>query len=104
MRSSMAQRRHAMLEYTARPGTLDELREAAREFVDTSLERESGLSRHEAHVVGTSRQVVHVMTFEDGLAARDHREAKHTRSFTEHLEELAEDDLAVHELDPVKDR
>lgn len=97
----MSERVHVMLEYTAKPERFDELREAAREFVDTTLEREPQLSRHEAHVVETSRQFVHLLTFDDALAAREHRQAKHTREFTERFEDAFEGAPSVHELEPV---
>lgn len=90
-----------LVEYTAREGRLDPVREAARRFAETSLDREPGLVRHEAYRIEGTRTFVHVLAFEDGLAARDHRNARHTREFTSAIADEIEGGLDARELEAV---
>lgn len=90
-----------LLEYAAKPDHVEDIAREAERFVEVSLDREAHLARHEAYRIEATRTFVHLLTFEDGLAARDHRTAKHTERFTEAIQEGIEGDLDVRELEPV---
>lgn len=93
---------HVLLEYTVVPDRLDEVQAAAQRFVADSRAGEDHLDRHEAYRIEGTRTFVHVLVFEDELAARDHRDAEHTRAFTEAVAENLESGPDIRELDPVK--
>lgn len=90
---------HAMLQYTAREGAVEELTEHARAFAGHATEREPHALRHEVLRFEGSRTFLHLMSFEDALAAEDHRSSKHTRRFTADLAGLIEGDPQLLELE-----
>lgn len=92
---------HALLEATAKPGRLDAVQAAARRFVDAVRRREPHADRVEAFTLEGTRTLVVHLVFADALAAEDHRSAKHTREFTEHLDEACEA-VDLHALEPVQ--
>lgn len=91
---------HALLEATAEPGQLDAVRSATERFVEAVQEREAQAKRIEAFTLEGTRTVLVHLVFEDPLAARDHRSAKHTRTFTDTLDDACEA-VDLHELEPV---
>lgn len=93
---------HVLLEYTVVPDRLDEVQAAAQRFVDDSTAKEDHLRRHQAYRIEGTRTFVHVLVFEDELAVRDHRNADHTRAFTEAVADHLESGPDIRELDPVK--
>lgn len=88
---------HALLEITVEPGQHDQVLEAVSSFVDTVRDRETRTRTVEAFAIEGTRTVLVHLVFEDALAARDHREAKHTRAFTDEIADVAEA-IDVHEL------
>lgn len=93
---------HVLLEYTVLAERLDQVQEAARGFLETSRKREGRLRRHQAYRIEGTRTFVHVLAFEDGLAAREHRSREHTESFTEALEGNLEGEIDLRGLEPVE--
>lgn len=91
-----------LLEYTAKAKRVADVEAAAESLVEASRAREAELSRHEAYRIEGTRTFVHVLEFEDGLAARDHRNSDHVREFTEAVEGALEGDMDVRELEPVE--
>lgn len=92
---------HALVEATAEPGRIEEVEDAARDFVEAVRAREAGARRADAlRLTGTRTVVVHLV-FEDSLAAEDHRSAKHTRRFTERVDAACEA-FDVHDVDALE--
>ncbi len=90
----------ALVEVTAQPGQLGEIREAARTFLDEAQETEARLEQAEAYVIEGKRTLLVHLVFEDALAAQEHRSKTHTVRFTEEIEEACET-LDVHQLRPL---
>lgn len=90
---------HVILEYTAHEDAVEEVAERARTFAEQARQREAKSTRHEVFRPQGSRTFLHLIGFADSLAAEEHRTAKHTRAFTDGLDDLIEGEAELIELD-----
>ena len=69
------------VEYTVKPGKVDDVKQAISEFVFNIKEDEPAVMFYEVfHLTGTN-SFVHFMSFMDESAENSHKEAEHTKKF-----------------------
>lgn len=92
---------YLLVEYTAEDDAVEDAKEVAVTFRETSLENEPHLVRHDAHRIEETRTFIHVLEFEDALALREHRGRPHTETFTAEIEPLLDGELDIRRLRPL---
>ncbi len=92
---------HSLLEVTAKQGQLDAIKKATQGFIHDIQQREEKTRSVQAFTLQGTRSVLIQLTFNDQLAAHDHRQAPHTGRFTEQIQPHAEH-VDLHELDPLE--
>lgn len=71
-------------EYRIKENSLDEVREAIRQFVSAVKQEESN-TEYNAYQLGDTYEFIHLMTFPDETAQKEHQNASYTEVFAETL-------------------
>lgn len=71
-------------QYRIKEDSLNEVREAIRKFV-SSVEQEESNTEYNAYRLGNTYRFIHLMTFPDESAQKEHQNASYTVEFAETL-------------------